>query len=656
MNLADFFLWTGPALCLAVGLVLYVRHGHRRLYRELRQLREATGPAARQQAAEDTRTQLQPLVTQSQALDARVGGLVEAVTGLQVLREDVHECQVSLRRALEEVRKEGADALLPLAERLDSQRHTLDRFESRLGDVQATLADQGERSRTELQSWLEQRLEALEESGQRRDTHLRAEMELRQQALEQATRTGLDSLQQSLTHALSSLREAVSSLERGTQVRLEVLTSLQESLRAAQEALGGAVAQASQTSSGLLAELVARPALPDDRTLRQLQRLQIDVEFVKNRMSSYLGEGMGLTHLVDETPIYLNTADIGCPANFINGGRYEEEYLQVLASFCRPETVFLDIGANLGVFSLRLAPYLREGRIVAFEPNARIRDLFERSVHLNGLRERIEIHDCGASDESAELVLEVPQGHAGGGHVQQALPGDTRARIRVRPLDEVLHELPAFHVAKIDVEGHELHALRGMRALLGRSPQAVVLFEKLIAHAGLEAPMLELFAEYGMQVWRIEGVRLEPVDLASFEQGCAYFLAARPETVGQELDRSFVRIRPGHLFKPLAREVGGRLVAGDGPHGAGTLLFHGPYWYLPRGVYRVQVEGTLRQPLGIQVAEKFGYGVAQAMLDGSNTAFDFIAERDLTHFELVGRATGEDPAFEIESLRVSRIG
>jgi hypothetical protein len=43
-------------------------------------------------------------------------------------------------------------------------------------------------------------------------------------------------------------------------------------------------------------------------------------------------------------------------------------------------------------------------------------------------------------------------------------------------------------------------------------------------------------------------------------------------------------------------------------------------------------------------------------LSRHSSTFDFVAERDLTHFELVGRTTGADPAFEIESLRVSRIG
>jgi hypothetical protein len=119
-------------------------------------------------------------------------------------------------------------------------------------------------------------------------------------------------------------------------------------------------------------------------------------------------------------------------------------------------------------------------------------------------------------------------------------------------LDEVLGDLPSFHVAKIDVEGHELQALRGMRKLLARSPRAVVLFEKLIPNAGLEAPVLELFSACGMRLWRIDGVRLLPVDLGAFEASSAYFLAARPETIGDELDRGFLRIQPGHLLKSQA--------------------------------------------------------------------------------------------------------
>jgi hypothetical protein len=88
---------------------------------------------------------------------------------------------------------------------------------------------------------------------------------------------------------------------------------------------------------------------------RKLDRILNDVDFIKQHMSAYLGSGVGISYLVDETPIYLATLDFGVSANLINGGRYEENHLQVLSSFLKPHSVFLDIGANLGVFTLRLS-------------------------------------------------------------------------------------------------------------------------------------------------------------------------------------------------------------------------------------------------------------------------------------------------------------
>lgn len=438
--------------------------------------------------------------------------------------------------------------------------------------------------------------------------------------------------------------------DTSTMTWQESIVTLQQMLRTALDVQTKLETVATALSAP---NLLAPPGGPNPT--HQLQRIQIDVEFVKNRLSTYLGEGTALTHLVDETPIYINTADMGCPANFINGGRYEEEYLQVLASFCRPDSVFLDVGANLGVFSLRLAPYLPKGRLLAFEPNARIRELFARSVHLNGLRDRIEIFSVGASDESTEVVLEEPAGHAGGGHVVLAGPDDSRPRIRVQPLDELLVDLQAFHIAKIDVEGHELHVLKGMRKLLSRSPNAVVLFEKLSPHSGIEEGVATLFADFGMVLWRINGVLLEPVTLDAFKQSSAYFLAASPATIGHELDRGFIRIVARYLLGPSKCNDEGFLVQPGSAVVPGGLLFHGPYWYLPRGVHRVTLEGTLHEPLHIQVAEKFGYTVADVTISSEHPAFDFVADRDLTHFEIVGRAVNAQPAYSILALCVRRI-
>jgi FkbM family methyltransferase len=388
---------------------------------------------------------------------------------------------------------------------------------------------------------------------------------------------------------------------------------------------------------------------------RRMDRLQNDLHFVKNHQSSYLGDGTGLTHLVDETPIYINTNDFGCPSNFINGGRYEEEYYQVLASFRKPDSVFLDIGANLGVFSLRLAPLLRKGQIYAFEPNNQIHELFARSIHLNGLKDRINLFALGASDQNAELALAVPEGHAGGASVYPIDADYAGPKIEVRRIDDLLTDVAHFDLAKIDVEGHELHALRGMDKLLCRSPGAVILFEKLNANSGIEGPLIELFAKYEMLVYRIDGLTLLEVNLPQFSSSGAYFLATRATTVAGEFCRNFITVRPDDLRAIACRVTDGSLLA-DTELPPDSLIFHGPYWYLPRGSYRLAILGEIEAGFTLVVAEKFGYSIAEFAVSSDRHDFDLIVENDLTHFELIGRC-GQGPVrFSIAGIRLTRLG
>lgn len=389
---------------------------------------------------------------------------------------------------------------------------------------------------------------------------------------------------------------------------------------------------------------------------RRMDRLQNDLEFVKNHMSSYLGGEIGLTHLIDETPIYINTNDFGCPANFINGGRYEEEYLAVLASFRKPNSVFLDIGANLGVYSLRMAPLLRRGRILAFEPNARIRELLARSIHLNGMAERIAVFPCGASDRDRLVRLAVPEAHAGGGSIAESGFGAKGMRVEVRRLDGLLPDLSHFHIAKIDVEGHELHVLRGMTELIRRSPEAIILFEKLSVRSGIEGGLLDLLSGLGMSVYAIDGSTLALVDLAGLEARGGYFLAARSSTVGDRLQRNFICLYPDDLYPIGATLADGRLVAATQPRQTGAILFHGPYWFLARGTYNLHIDGDIATDVSLTVAEKFGYAVREFVVTPEMRQFDFAVERDLTQWEIVARTTGERAEFSIDAVRLTRLG
>ena len=63
-----------------------------------------------------------------------------------------------------------------------------------------------------------------------------------------------------------------------------------------------------------------------------------------------------------------------------------EALAAVAASVLPPDGVVLDVGANIGLSALALAPLLPRGRILALEPSPRTVAALRRTVALNGLR------------------------------------------------------------------------------------------------------------------------------------------------------------------------------------------------------------------------------------------------------------------------------
>jgi FkbM family methyltransferase len=608
-------------------------------------------------------------------------------------RDAQFRSQLALRTAdaesMSEEREARLNAQLALfSERLESQAHQQDveltlssaaqfqHFEEQLGRLPDLLERSSEAQERRLLEKLTHAIDEAAAAAAGRDAQQRSQLAVHDAEFEAAARAQATLLHEAIVQRLES-GDAVAA-ERESRLGQQIALSFNAAEAAAQvlhaelkaafnqlttkteshmtAASAAASAAAAVAAAGVARAGVATPT-PGANVdyARRMDRLQNDLEFVKNHMSSYLGAGTGLTHLVDETPIYINTNDFGCPANFVNGGRYEEEYYAILATFRRPESVFLDIGANLGVFSLRMSPLIRKGHVHAFEPNTAIRTLFSRSVHLNGLADLVTIHEVGASDSDQHLVLSIPEAHAGGASVMVPGADVVGLAIEVKRIDGVLANLPGFDIAKIDVEGHELSALRGMSGLLTRSPHPVVLFEKLNVNSGIEGDLVEFFAQHEMRVYRIEGSTLQPVAADAFAAASSYFLAARPSTIGSEYNRNFLDIYPGDMYGIAAKLEDGALWV-DEAAGQGRLFFHGPYWYLPRGTYQMTVDGEFLTDTLLTVCECFGYSIAEFVVSEAVNSFRLVVERDLTKFEVVGRGVQDACRFTLRKIRFTRIG
>lgn len=132
--------------------------------------------------------------------------------------------------------------------------------------------------------------------------------------------------------------------------------------------------------------------------------------------------------------------------------------------------VFLDIGSHWGLYAIRMSglPAFRE--IHAYEPDRRNLAQLYGNLFLNGLEDRIEVHEFAASDHDGEIpfLMAVTENRG----VSRIAHDDGEGVIRTvecKPIDSHLTYKNRHIAAKIDVEGAELSVLYGMTDLLNNN-------------------------------------------------------------------------------------------------------------------------------------------------------------------------------------------
>jgi FkbM family methyltransferase len=149
---------------------------------------------------------------------------------------------------------------------------------------------------------------------------------------------------------------------------------------------------------------------------------------------------------------------------------YEPQVSRCLRTILREGSVFVDVGANIGYFSLLAASLVAEhGRVIAVEARADNVELLRRSALDNGFAQ-IEIHTCAAAERSGELIFYASgSAHSNGRVVREVEAWSSGLpRVRAAALDELLRDVPRIDAVKLDIEGSEPRALEGMRELVRR--------------------------------------------------------------------------------------------------------------------------------------------------------------------------------------------
>jgi FkbM family methyltransferase len=151
----------------------------------------------------------------------------------------------------------------------------------------------------------------------------------------------------------------------------------------------------------------------------------------------------------------------------LSGSFYEEEELEIIRQWCKPGSVFCDIGANIGNHSLFALKYLHIAKAILFEPNPAAIAVLRSNLELNGVVGRCDLSHLGIGLSDAPqggLSIEAPRRNLGAGRIVETQgEGD----LRVVRGDTELGDQPVDFI-KIDVEGMEMRVLGGLEATLAR--------------------------------------------------------------------------------------------------------------------------------------------------------------------------------------------
>jgi FkbM family methyltransferase len=126
-------------------------------------------------------------------------------------------------------------------------------------------------------------------------------------------------------------------------------------------------------------------------------------------------------------------------------------------------TVFIDIGANLGLFSLVAENNPKVRKIVAFEPDPLTFEYLENNIKFNRAK-KIRAVEAAVSGKNSSLTLERVPGHSGMNHIVDA-PEESANCIKVTSVDKDYFDALCDsddqyeYFVKIDVEGLELEVL-----------------------------------------------------------------------------------------------------------------------------------------------------------------------------------------------------
>lgn len=181
--------------------------------------------------------------------------------------------------------------------------------------------------------------------------------------------------------------------------------------------------------------------------------------------------------VIDGLTVYVNPDDQAITAAAIQAGYFEPLLTKVLLENLRVGDTVIDIGANIGYYSVLAAKKVGpSGRVIAFEPDPQAFSFLKRNVEVNRFT-NIVAEQKAVSNVPGILKLYIARQNLGDHRIFPAEEARQEIEVSAVALDDYLSDAAPLHFIKIDTQGAEGLIFEGMQGTLRRHPNVRVAVE-----------------------------------------------------------------------------------------------------------------------------------------------------------------------------------
>lgn len=171
------------------------------------------------------------------------------------------------------------------------------------------------------------------------------------------------------------------------------------------------------------------------------------------------------TKLFNGMRIKVDWNDLGVGFKIYQNGVYEQNTVQIISRLLKPGYIFMDAGAHCGQYTLIASGYVGEtGQVHSFDPDPETFKLLSESVTLNNLA-NVHLNQLALSSQEGIRRLYFASSHCTGASslsTPYTYP-DVSCEVQCTTIDSYIHQnnFEEVDLLKIDIEGHEIEALKG---------------------------------------------------------------------------------------------------------------------------------------------------------------------------------------------------